>query len=219
MSKKREAPAPAETVREDFDPTEWGNIELPGLSDEELHGKNWNHITGMREFWNSDEGKLQRERYSKMTKQANAVRLSDPEYREKQAEISRQIAKNPDRNRKLSQSQKEYWNSEQGKKHRSELQQSNWEKHYETMAEAIRKSYRETDRGKRVSEALLNSDKCKANGLRQRNKIQTPDGVFNSRKEAAEYYGVHSTTMNTRMKNHPTEYYYIEVNNQATKKK
>ena len=27
--------------REDFDPNEWGNIPLPGLTDEELHSKNW----------------------------------------------------------------------------------------------------------------------------------------------------------------------------------
>ena len=38
--KKREASAPAEnTVREDYDPDEWGNIELPGLSDEQLHSR------------------------------------------------------------------------------------------------------------------------------------------------------------------------------------
>ena len=43
MTKKREASAPAEheTVREDFDREEWGNIELPGLSDEQLYSKNW----------------------------------------------------------------------------------------------------------------------------------------------------------------------------------
>ena len=34
--------------REDFDPNEWGNIELPGLSDEELHSKNWNKVDANR---------------------------------------------------------------------------------------------------------------------------------------------------------------------------
>jgi|DEB0MinimDraft_10_1074344.scaffolds.fasta_scaffold20294_4 hypothetical protein len=46
MKKKREASAVvAETVREDYNPDEWGNIELPGISDEELHSKNWNKVT------------------------------------------------------------------------------------------------------------------------------------------------------------------------------
>ena len=29
----------------------WGNVELPGLTDEELHSKNWNRITGLREHY------------------------------------------------------------------------------------------------------------------------------------------------------------------------
>jgi len=35
--------------REDFDPNEWGNIKLPGLSDEELHRKNWHRSDIMKE--------------------------------------------------------------------------------------------------------------------------------------------------------------------------
>lgn len=31
---------------------EWGNIELPGLSDEELFAKNWNLVASLREYWN-----------------------------------------------------------------------------------------------------------------------------------------------------------------------
>ena len=51
MTKKREASAPAEnTVREDYDPDEWGNIELPGLSDEELHSKDWHRSSIMLEI-------------------------------------------------------------------------------------------------------------------------------------------------------------------------
>jgi len=33
-----------------WDDDEWGNIELPGLSDEELHGKNWNRVTAAKEI-------------------------------------------------------------------------------------------------------------------------------------------------------------------------
>ena len=37
--------------REDFDPNEWGNIPLPGMTDEELHSKNWNRITAVKEAY------------------------------------------------------------------------------------------------------------------------------------------------------------------------
>jgi hypothetical protein len=40
--------------------------------------------------------------------------------------------------------------------------------------------------------------------------LQTPDGIFESRQKAAEYYNVDPATLNHRMKTKPTEYYYIK---------
>jgi hypothetical protein len=34
---------------DDYDPNEWGNVQLPGLSDNKLHSTNWNHITGIKQ--------------------------------------------------------------------------------------------------------------------------------------------------------------------------
>jgi len=69
--KKREASAPAEnTVREDYDANEWGNIQLPGLSDQELHGKNWNKVTAAKNIaklanWQQAQSKMIQERIDK----------------------------------------------------------------------------------------------------------------------------------------------------------
>lgn len=74
--KKREAPAPAEAVREDYDPTEWGNIELPGLSDEELHSKNWAVVTG-------NKTKAKDPKWLASIRKANAKKAQDPVWRAK----------------------------------------------------------------------------------------------------------------------------------------
>lgn len=51
---------------------EWGNIELPGISDEELYSKNWNQkrtkdwkngiAIGKKKYWDSEEGQKQKEK-------------------------------------------------------------------------------------------------------------------------------------------------------------
>jgi hypothetical protein len=53
--------------REDFDPNEWGNIPLPGMTDEELHSKNWNFVSRNKEIsklpnWKKAQTKMLNER-------------------------------------------------------------------------------------------------------------------------------------------------------------
>ncbi len=43
----------------------------------------------------------------------------------------------------------------------------------------------------------------------KRKTIQTPFGVFNSKIEAAKALQINTTTVSSRMKRHPTEYYYL----------
>jgi hypothetical protein len=40
-------------------------------------------------------------------------------------------------------------------------------------------------------------------------KIQTPFGIFESKKKAAEFIGIASPSLSSRMKYNPSEYYYI----------
>lgn len=40
-------------------------------------------------------------------------------------------------------------------------------------------------------------------------RIQTPDGIFVSRNAAARYYGITPSSMNSRIKRRPTEYFYV----------
>lgn len=34
---------------------EWGNIPLPGMTDEELHSKNWNRVDAMKRTWSNSK--------------------------------------------------------------------------------------------------------------------------------------------------------------------
>tara|TARA_R110000782_G_C14686523_1_gene400650 strand:- start:36 stop:434 length:399 start_codon:yes stop_codon:yes gene_type:complete len=43
----------------------------------------------------------------------------------------------------------------------------------------------------------------------KRNKIKTPDGIFNNRKEAADFYNIVPSAINGRMSRKPDQYYYI----------
>ncbi len=43
----------------------------------------------------------------------------------------------------------------------------------------------------------------------RKKKIQTPFGIFDSKKEAAEHAGVSPPAISSRMKYNPTKYYYI----------
>lgn len=55
------------------DKDEWGNIELPGLSDEELYSKNWNIIASNRE-------KAKDPKWVNATTQASRKKAKDPKW-------------------------------------------------------------------------------------------------------------------------------------------
>jgi hypothetical protein len=42
-------------------------------------------------------------------------------------------------------------------------------------------------------------------------QIHTPDGIFKSRLEAANFYNIDVSTINRRLKKNPKEYYYIKT--------
>lgn len=44
---------------------------------------------------------------------------------------------------------------------------------------------------------------------RFRKQIRTPAGIFDSRKAAAEYYGIEPCSMNYRLQRAPDQYYYL----------
>lgn len=67
---------------------QWGNIELPGLSDEELLNKNWNKITGAREAVKAREKNGWYEK--------NILRYEDLQYKERWKSSIKEAYENPE---------------------------------------------------------------------------------------------------------------------------
>lgn len=71
---------------DDFNPDEWGNIELPGMSDEKLHSTNWNRVTAGKENKHNAklislaESKKGNTKFSETMSKAAELRNTNPEY-------------------------------------------------------------------------------------------------------------------------------------------
>lgn len=197
-------------------------------------------------YWASPEAQAERSRIAKeaASKRDNAAIgkkhkqrfIDNPELRIESSKRSKEALSRPEVKKKLIESQKrnfsnpeflkardegsaEYraWlKTDEGKKFRSDQQKKNWENNRETMALALKERYSDGKLAKKISEALKNSSKLKESAQKRTNKIQTPDGVFESRKAAADFYKIDPTAINRRMKKNPENYYYISVGNGST---
>lgn len=158
---------------------EWGNIELPGLSDEELFGKNWTRIALRQQqandpvFQKQHLAGIAKRNSSEDFAQSILQRNLDPTYKQK---LNKGIAK---RSTDYSFMQTE----EYRQAHMAGMQQLKNDPNYKHVRKNV--------------------------GKQNSKKIQTPDGVFDSRKLAAEHYKVDPAMISYRIKRYPDQYYYI----------
>jgi hypothetical protein len=156
-----------------------------------------------------------RKESSKRSKQA----LACPEVKKKMVEAQQRNFLNPEFLKARDEGSKEYraWlKTNEGKEFRSTQQKKNWENNRETMTQALKDRYTDGKLGKKISTALKNSIKLKESAQKRTNSIQTPDGIFESRKSAAAFYKIDPTAINRRMKKDPANYYYIDIGNGST---
>lgn len=162
------------------DKDEWGNIELPGLSDEELFGKNWTRIAARQQLSNDPEFRKQhlagiaKRNNSKSFADSIKQRQFDPSYKQKLLEG---IA-----NRNIDYSFRH--TEEYKQKHRKGMQNLKSDPSYMDVRKEV--------------------------GKQNSKRIQTPDGIFDSRKLAAEHYKVDPAMISYRLKRYPDQYYYLE---------
>jgi hypothetical protein len=196
---------------------EWGNIELPGLSDEELLNTNWNHVAAARS------------------------RAKDPVWQKKQKELAERLRNDPKHAKRASFIAKNLHEDEQykekylqgirdrnqSKTFKESLEKRNADPEYQSKLKKgiqnrkVDYSFMETDDYKlnlKLSmQEVRNRDdykeKRKSVGKKNSKKIMTPDGIFPSRKAAAEYYKKDPAEISLRMHKYPEQYYYIEDKN------
>lgn len=158
---------------------EWGNIELPGLSDEELFKKNWNYVAANREKANDPNF------IKKLSDKISQSYIDNPELIERR----RISSKNYMMKKILDPEYKEFI------KNRNKTQ-VNDPAYKNALAKGIEKRNSNTDFIKKVTS-------------RPKKPLVTPDGIFPCRNDAAKFYKFDPAYINTKMKKFPEQYYYI----------
>ena len=173
----------------------WGNIELPGLSDEELFTKDWNKIAAQQETF------------------------KDPKRQETHKEMLKQRSNDPKWNKNVKQGYKKRLTDPKAvANHQKAIDQratkTNWYentvKKNQAMAkdpEYLRKHQEGMDKVKQTDEW---KESVKQRGLKRRKTIQTPYGIFHGLTECAKQLGIHTCTVRYKMTHNPTEWHFIE---------
>jgi hypothetical protein len=257
-------------MNNDFDKDEWGNIELPGLSDEELHSYNWNKsktkaqkkaitkqweeywaVPGNREAWHNAVLEGQDEEWLAKVTAKNKAQGQDPVWLAKITEINRQRGANltDEQRARMSEHSRTMWEDDEYRERMIKEAKERWEDpetrermiaytkvpgYSEMMSQRCKEVaqrpemqewYKEFNKAKREdpehvkrhAEGVDKRSKTKEwRDTIKRNTIMTPDGEFESRKAAAEFYNIKPPVINYRMKKYPDQYYYTNVTNGST---
>ena len=170
MKKKRTASAIADAPeREDFDAMEWGNIELPGLSDEKLYSTNWNLSASMRDWWATATLKQKQARWEKIAKKNRGkshkwLYVNNPELRERKSKALKEAYRKG--------TKKHHFKGKNlTKKHKKKISDSHMGK---IMTPETKQN---------ISRAKKGMDPVGGNFK----PVKTPYGVFSSLREAAEF--------------------------------
>lgn len=164
---------------------EWGNIELPGLSDEELFTKNWNVVAANRD-------KAKDPKWIEAQKEGNAVRWLDPEFRKK----NKERYQDPELAEKIRI------------KNQTLAKDPTWLEKMKSINENKRKDPAHIERHQTAVDIRTKDPDWQKTVKRK--SIQTPDGIFESRVAAAKFYNVKPPVINFRLKKYPDQYYYIK---------
>jgi len=128
------------------------------------------------------------------------------------------------------------WNSDQGSKRKiangkkiSKWRQNNvvtWSDEQRAQASKMRKQLHKDPKFRKAYEEGLKNRNMQSKkvletnkrlGDARRRKLQTPDGLFESMKIAAEFYGIGISTMSERIRKYPDKYQYIGENRAIAK--
>lgn len=172
----------------------WGNIELPGLSDEELFRKNWNQIGAVRdavkrrnktEWLEKNNERYQDLEYRKKHKEAiNKGTAQSKTWKEANLKHIQNISKDLIRNEKIGKASKD----------RQSLPE---------VKAAI------SARGKAIWADSEYKKRRQEQSKARRRSVMTPKGQFDDVFLAAEAFGLKVITIYCNIRNKPKDWYYI----------
>lgn len=165
------------------DNDEWGNIELPGLSDDELYAKNWSKSHRGDSKWSA----------------ANSQKNKD------MAKDSAWANANAEKNKKLSQDPKWISANKEGKLKRKMLGQQLLANGNEIE---FRRLFGIKDQHTESTKKQMSSS-AKARWAKSQKPLIAEGVRYESIYTASDALGVHKDTISYRIKSRPNEYYYI----------
>lgn len=214
---------------------EWGNIPVGNMTDEELHGTNWNHLTAMQDLAKSPEWRkklhaaVKTEEFSKLKSEQTTRLWQDPDYKKvqhaavttpevKQKQRAAALAReaNPEFKQKKKDLLDPTYQDPIRNKKISDMRKRYIADNPDTMKELSRKSHE----GKTKEYYDAKSQKRRQNGTwlegvrkagaQRRKPIMTPAGRFESKGDAAKHYKWDSAAVGYWLKKDPANWYYIE---------
>jgi len=158
-------------MNNDFDNDEWGNIELPGLSDEELHSYNWNYSKTKEDKERQKIAMQNRDNSSH--KAAGKQRKNSKEWQENHRKGIEALRSDPER-----------WAEYQENYAKGNTAKYEDPKYWTNYYAAIKKR----DANPEYHKKRLGASKQKI-----RKPVQTPLGVFETQTDAANAHGFNNT--------------------------
>lgn len=192
---------------------QWGNIQLPGLSDEELLKRNWNRVTAAREVHQRESWhQAQEEAGHRFQKGINNAieRMGgyDTWYQQHCASMA-----------KLGQQRRESdeYKNNIGPKISAHWQDDDeYQKHCQALREGWNKPGARENKSRSVNEVLsrpgmleAHQERARKNGRKTMRPCQSPEGIFESNRAWAEKTGYSRDLFGYRARKMPDQYYYI----------
>jgi len=175
----------------------WGNIQLPGMTDEELHAKNWNLVDAAKERHNNPI-------YKENKNKALREKAKDPIWIANQ-KIGALKRNTPERKENLKKYREKFLNDPNFIERRRirNKNQINDPKYIEALHKGIEK------RGQDPNFLISLQNARKERLIAEKGLLKCPVGIFLRQKNAADALNISVTTLQKRIKQYPNEYYYI----------
>lgn len=161
----------------------WGNIELPGLSDDELYAKDWNRTAANQE--KARDPVWRKKRYDALLKKTSTETWKQNH----RLGVDKRTAENND------------WKANVGTANREKAKSDNWIAKCQLAMEKNKANAKWIEMKKQSGKTL---------GLNNSRKVKTPDGVFDSVRQAREFYKIPDQGIQFLMKTFPKKFYYLD---------
>lgn len=150
--------------------------------------------------------------YSQRVSNAQRLRYANMTEKERfeMSEKGKAIWENPEYRERMNLF---YSSDEQVKKHTERVREvskrDDWRKKVAVLNKEKREDPNHIKRHQEAVDKRTQDPEWRRKQAERSKPMVTPDGIFNSRKMAAEFYKVKTPVMNSRMKRYPDQYYYI----------